>query len=85
MQIKQHCCVRMTDQLTYHCPDHADRFACPDALIHYASQSDTYGLIIHDGGSATIAIHYCPWCSTALYGIAQNASADDRTPAHPTS
>ena len=63
---RTYCCEMMTAQLTHHCEIHADIFACPDALIVYKPQFDEYGIIIHDGGSASITIHYCPWCGTAL-------------------
>jgi hypothetical protein len=48
------------------CEMHPDRFDCPDALIHYSTQSDEYGLIVHDGGSSVIGIDYCPWCGASL-------------------
>jgi hypothetical protein len=25
-----------------------------------------YGLIVHDGGSSTIQIYFCPWCGERL-------------------
>jgi len=25
-----------------------------------------YGLIVHDGGSSSITIEFCPWCGTQL-------------------
>ena len=63
---KTYCCEMMTAQIAHHCEQHADVFACPDALIVYTPQFDKYGIIIHDGGSASITIHYCPWCGTTL-------------------
>jgi hypothetical protein len=48
------------------CEKHPDRFDCPDALIHYSTRSDGYGLIVHDGGSSVIGIGYCPWCGAVL-------------------
>ena len=63
---KTYCCAMMTAQIAHHCEQHADVFACPDALIVYTPQFDKYGIIIHDGGSASITIHYCPWCGTTL-------------------
>lgn len=48
------------------CDTHADRFACPDALISYVPQYDEYGLIIHDGGTSTRSISFCPWCGSKL-------------------
>ncbi|WP_420910669.1 DUF6980 family protein [Qipengyuania spongiae] len=48
------------------CDQHEDRFACPDCLIHHSEKRDSYGLIIHDGGSSVITISYCPWCAVKL-------------------
>jgi hypothetical protein len=48
------------------CNDHPDRHNCPDCIIDYSSGDDNYGIMIHDGGSAMIAISYCPWCGTKL-------------------
>lgn len=56
----------MTAQISHHCTEHSDPFACPDALITYEQCFDEYGIIIHDGGSSVITIDYCPWCGTAL-------------------
>lgn len=35
-------------------------------LIAYRAKFDEYGLIIHDGGSSSITINFCPWCGTRL-------------------
>jgi hypothetical protein len=56
----------MNTQITHRCDRHADIFSCPDALIVYEPRFDEYGIIIHDGGRSSLAIHYCPWCGTAL-------------------
>ncbi len=48
------------------CEMHADRFDCPDALVHYIPKFDEYGLIIHDGGTSSLLITYCPWCGQGL-------------------
>lgn len=45
---------------------HPDRFECPDALLHHDDRDGEYGIIIHDGGSSVITIHYCPWCGSKL-------------------
>lgn len=63
---KNHCCKMMTAQISHHCTEHSDPFACPDALITYEQCFDEYGIIIHDGGSSVITIDHCPWCGTAL-------------------
>ncbi|MFN0126790.1 MAG: DUF6980 family protein [Verrucomicrobiales bacterium] len=61
-----HCCARMTAQVNLKCADHPDKFDCPDALIHFDAQTKSYRLIVHDGGSAGIAIDFCPWCGSTL-------------------
>lgn len=43
-----------------------DPFADPDVLVHYDPKFDEYGLVIHDGGSSTVGIEYCPWCGRRL-------------------
>ena len=48
------------------CDSHANRFECPDALVHYSPRARTYGLIVHDGGSSFVAIAHCPWCGANL-------------------
>jgi hypothetical protein len=58
------CCDRMDYDLQRECPDHPDRHSCPDALV--APTRNGFGLIVHDGGSSTIAIAYCPWCGKKL-------------------
>jgi hypothetical protein len=56
------------------CDLHPDRFECPDALVNYgrsereSESGNHYGLIIHDGGSSSISIAFCPWCGTRLPG-----------------
>ena len=64
--MKKHCCDRMTEQVTFHCPDHADPFDCPDSLIAYSLKFDECGIIIHDGGTSSSIIDYCPWCGSKL-------------------
>lgn len=45
---------------------HKDIFACPDAILKYSGKFDEYGIIIHDGGTSSITISYCPFCGTKL-------------------
>jgi hypothetical protein len=35
-------------------------------LLAYSPKFDEYGMIIHDGGSSTVQILFCPWCGTKL-------------------
>jgi hypothetical protein len=37
-------------------------------LVHYTPKFDEYGLVVHDGGSSTRLISFCPWCGAALPG-----------------
>ncbi|GLW11603.1 hypothetical protein Misp01_67310 [Microtetraspora sp. NBRC 13810] len=60
------CCESMAGQLDWECDHHTDPFDCPDALIHFAERFVEYGLIVHDGGSSSITISFCPWCGTRL-------------------
>jgi hypothetical protein len=58
----------MAFDLNQTCDLHAERAACPDALI--AQVRGGFGLHVRDGedgyAASTIAISYCPWCGTSL-------------------
>jgi hypothetical protein len=54
----------MDYDLNQKCDLHGERFDCPDALIGFGENG--YGLLIHDGGTSSIAIKYCPWCGSQL-------------------
>jgi hypothetical protein len=56
----------MTEKANFLCAEHANRSDCPDALVHFSPSSKSYGLIVHDGGSSSIEIHFCPWCGSKL-------------------
>ncbi|MDJ1007232.1 MAG: hypothetical protein QNJ13_05345 [Paracoccaceae bacterium] len=56
----------MKADLTYVCDQHPNRFDCPDNLISYDEITDSYGIIVHDGGSSVINIGFCPFCGTKL-------------------
>lgn len=66
------CCDRMAYDLGQSCDRHADRAACPDAMI--AQVGGGYGLYVRDGedgyGGSVIEIAYCPWCGTKLPAVA---------------
>ena len=66
MSEEKHCCEQMTRIVSYRCETHPDPFDCADNLIHYSAQFDEHGLIVDDGGSASIVISYCPWCGAKL-------------------
>ncbi|MGW0875015.1 DUF6980 family protein [Streptomyces sp. NPDC002740] len=61
-----HCCAEMTRQADWRCRAHADVFDCPDALVRFEPRFREYGLIVHDGGSASLEIGFCPWCGARL-------------------
>ncbi|MGW4303781.1 DUF6980 family protein [Streptomyces sp. NPDC004646] len=61
-----HCCESMTAQVNTRCPHHANPFTCPDALIDFTPRFQEYALIIHDGGTSSLTIDYCPWCGHRL-------------------
>jgi hypothetical protein len=48
------------------CEQHANRFDCPDCVMHFRPTLRDYGLLIHDGGTSVLIIRYCPWCGTKL-------------------
>lgn len=60
------CCDMMRNQFMQTCELHGDPFDCPDRLVWFSENRRTFGLIIHDGGAAYIAIAYCPWCGSKL-------------------
>jgi hypothetical protein len=75
--MKKHCCTDMTEAVTSSCEQHPDRFDCPDALIDYSPRSRRYGIIIHDGGSSSMTIAFCPWCGSSLgRGITKTRSIE---------
>ncbi|WP_420800291.1 DUF6980 family protein [Neobacillus terrae] len=45
---------------------HENPFECPDKIIIFDERNDEYGLIIHDGGTSSISIEFCPWCGSKL-------------------
>jgi hypothetical protein len=58
------CCESMKYFSTLNCSEHSNINECPDVLV--AIHDESFGLIIHDGGTSQIAIEYCPWCGTNL-------------------
>ncbi|MEV6028376.1 hypothetical protein [Streptomyces sp. NPDC052036] len=62
----RHCCAAMTEQVNRRCERHDDAFTCPDALILFTARFQEYGLVVHDGGTASIGIDFCPWCGQRL-------------------
>ncbi|MEU5766428.1 DUF6980 family protein [Streptomyces asoensis] len=62
----EHCCAAMAREADLRCEAHPDAFACPDTLIHFEPKFLEYGLVVHDGGSASREIRFCPWCGAGL-------------------
>ncbi|GHC61386.1 DUF6980 family protein [Neogemmobacter tilapiae] len=63
---KSHCCEMLRSNVEAACAQHPERWDCPDALVEYDPVTDSYGLMIHDGGRSAITIRFCPWCGKAL-------------------
>ncbi|MFF8029847.1 DUF6980 family protein [Streptomyces sp. NPDC007896] len=61
-----HCCEAMSSRVNVPCDQHDDPFACPDVLIKFSAKFQEYGLIIHDGGTSSITIEFCPSCGRLL-------------------
>ena len=57
-----HCCEQMNNHIT--CNN--DNFEDSNKLIYYSEIFDEYGIIIHDGGSSSLLINYCPWCGKKI-------------------
>ena len=56
----------MERAIVLNCDRHKDVYECPDVLVSYIPKFDEYGLIIHDGGSSSLQISFCPWCGLRL-------------------
>lgn len=65
----KYCCETMKQKIEYKCDVHPDPRDCPDNLISYYEKENLYGLIVHDGGSSSIRIKYCPWCGANISDI----------------
>ncbi|MFE8700810.1 DUF6980 family protein [Cytobacillus sp. FJAT-54145] len=64
--MKQHCCEDMDYHANFKCHIRESPFECPDKVIIFDEVDKDYGLIIHDGGSSSIGIVFCPWCGAEL-------------------
>lgn len=60
------CCDMMSRNASLNCEIHNNKYDCPDVLINFNKKTESYGIIIHDGGTSMISINYCPWCGTNL-------------------
>lgn len=61
-----HCCEDMKRQVKPNCSANHGDTPCPDHLVSFNEVFNEYGLIIHDGGTSTVGISFCPWCGTKL-------------------
>ena len=64
--MKKHCCKEMERAIQFDCDKCDDEYECPDTLLSYIPNFDEYGIIIHDGGTSSLSIQYCPWCGQKL-------------------
>ncbi|MFP7175519.1 DUF6980 family protein [Priestia filamentosa] len=64
--MNKHCCDDMEYHANFKCDIHKTPFECPDHLILFDNKHIDYGLIVHDGGSSTIEMSFCPWCGKKL-------------------
>ena len=72
-----HCCERMSAQVNVACEVHPNPFGCPDVLVRYSPEFDEYGLVIHDGGSSSVQILFCPFCGGKLPESKRNLWFDE--------
>jgi hypothetical protein len=66
LRMVPHCCEDMRREVERICDQHTDRFDCPDCLVDYSARLREYGLIVHNGGTASVLMRFCPWCGAAL-------------------
>ena len=64
--MKKQCCEDMEYHANFKCDIHENPSDCPDKIIILDEKDNHYGLIIHDSGSSTIGINFCPWCGSKL-------------------
>ncbi len=60
-----YCCESMERYSTLNCTEHSNIYECPDVLVS-VQVNNRHGIIVHDGGSSQIEIHYCPWCGVKV-------------------
>jgi len=61
-----YCCEAMKEQMNWSCEIHTEPFDCADSIIYYSESLKAFGLLIHDGGSSSLKISFCPFCGTSL-------------------
>lgn len=60
-----YCCSNFEFHISQTCPEHVDRFDCPDIILVKFNNGDI-GIPIRDGGSSMYTIKFCPWCGVKL-------------------
>lgn len=48
------------------CPGMTDAIGDELQLVRYNAKFREYGLVIHDGGTSSLLIGYCPFCGVTL-------------------
>ncbi|MDN3353451.1 hypothetical protein [Actinomadura sp. DC4] len=56
----------MARNVDWDCDRHADPYECADAVVVFIPKLQEYGLIVHDGGTSSLGIMFCPWCGKRL-------------------
>jgi hypothetical protein len=64
--MKKHCCEDIAYHANFECEIHENPYKCPNKIIIFDKRNNDYGLIIHDGGTSSISIDFCPWCGSKL-------------------
>lgn len=65
--VEDHPCVHIAYHVTEKLDSKLDDpFDDPDVLIWQRSDGE-YGMPVRDGGSAILAIRFCPWCGVTLH------------------
>nr|WP_226648083.1 hypothetical protein [Microbulbifer variabilis] len=58
----------MGERVEFDCKGHKNIYECPDDPVSYIPKFDEFSLIVHDGGSSSISIKFCPWYGLELPG-----------------
>ena len=61
---KHSVCSHLEDHSKFDCNEHSDPYECVDMIIVKTSYG--YGIPIHDGGSSSVEINFCPWCGIKI-------------------
>lgn len=63
----KYCCKMMEARFENCCTHHGRD--CPDVIVTLTSSMSgipRFGIPIHDGGSSSVTINFCPWCGKDL-------------------